>query len=104
MDLWNRAMLEAAAAAEGPLRDAILNHIARVNGIPEERITEIAALLDSASVSVAEVALQRLSATRKVTIQADLNQESIAEAERKMNAFTRDRFANVHVKLAGVDR
>jgi hypothetical protein len=41
--VWTQKMLESAAALSGPLRSETLAYIARMNGIPESKITEIRA-------------------------------------------------------------
>jgi hypothetical protein len=41
--VWTEKMLESASTLSGPLQREVLGHIARMNGIPEEKITEITA-------------------------------------------------------------
>ena len=50
---WSAAMADSAAFMGGELGGEILAHIGRVNGIPEEKITEAQALLDQGSVDEA---------------------------------------------------
>jgi hypothetical protein len=50
---WNEAMLYNASTMEGPVAKATLEHIARMNGIPEEKITEIMAQ-DNAALVLAD--------------------------------------------------
>jgi len=52
-ELWTDSMLDAATFMGGPLGAEILEHIGRVNGIPEEKITEAKAALDRGSVDEA---------------------------------------------------
>ena len=73
INIWNSEMLRAAATAEGPLRESIIDYIASVNGIPEERVTEIAAALDNHSLAAAEAALNDTARPRTATIR--VNQE-----------------------------
>jgi len=53
MDLYNTSMLTQASMLEGPLQDAILRHVANMNGIPDEKISEI--LLDANPDNLAQV-------------------------------------------------
>lgn len=47
---WSASMLDSALFMGGPLGSEILAHIGRVNGIPEEKITQAQADLDAGSV------------------------------------------------------
>jgi hypothetical protein len=63
---WTEAMLYNASTMDGPVKNATLEHIARMNGIPEEKITEIMAQ-DNAALILADH-LRRLGAIpREVT-------------------------------------
>jgi hypothetical protein len=71
LDVWNRKALAAAAAADGPLRDAITGYIADVNGIPVERVTDIVANADPNAIETAAQQLDDVSAARDTTVVAD---------------------------------
>jgi hypothetical protein len=58
--VWTEKMLESASTLSGPLQREVLGHIARMNGIPEEKITEIMAQ-DNAALILADH-LSRLGA------------------------------------------
>lgn len=73
--IWNESMLEVAATMDGPQRQAILDYIARVNGVPERRATTIEALIDELSLNQTAAALDDL--------------------------VNRERIARVQVRLAG---
>jgi hypothetical protein len=51
---WTKSMTDSALYMGGPLGAEILAHIGRVNGIPEEKITEAQALVDKGSVDAAK--------------------------------------------------
>ena len=72
---WTQAMLETANTLSGPMREEVLNHIARVTGIPREVITDIAANLDD---------------------------RSYEDVERELEYLTRQRFARIDVTTGGV--
>lgn len=55
---WTEAMLESAAALGGPLGSEIVAHVGRVNGIPDEKITQIQAALDRNQVDTARRLLE----------------------------------------------
>ena len=69
--VWNRSMIESARQAEGPLRDSIVNYIATVNNIPPEKVSEIIADPDYASIAAASVALDRAADTREADVRAE---------------------------------
>jgi hypothetical protein len=71
---WNESMIESASALDGPMRQAVLNYIAQVNGIPPEKLTEILPFLDDGT---------------------------LTEVEAQLAALARDRLAVVRVRLAG---
>ena len=68
---WTEAMLESADALGGPLGSEIVAHVGRVNGIPDEKITEIQAALDRGQVDTArrliEAELSKAEANVAVT-------------------------------------
>ena len=68
MDIWNREMLTVASTLKGPMRAEVLNHIARVNGIPTDRVTEVDAVLDGGSIADAEYRLNYLARNRESTL------------------------------------
>ena len=70
-DAWNRVMLEQAAAA-GDAGGAIIDYIARVNGIPPAAVTEIKANVAEGDLAAAEAQLVALSANRSARVEADL--------------------------------
>lgn len=85
---WNRSMVGAARQASGPLRDAIVNYIATVNGIPPEFVTAIVADTNYASVEEAGRALDDVSRTRNAQLDAETD---TTQAERALNDAARDR-------------
>lgn len=82
LDAWNASILTAAANADGPLRQAIINHIAAVNGIPPEKLTEI--LASTPNLEEQKRLIDEASAARKLTIEADANTDP---ATRAVNLF-----------------
>jgi hypothetical protein len=91
-DLWNRSMVQSASTLDGPMRDAVLDYIANVNGIPPEKLSEIKALLDDGKVAEAEAALNDASRTRDAAIKAEA---LTAQAELDLNNLARNRTARI---------
>lgn len=96
--VWNRSMTEAARNASGPLRDSIINYIATVNGIPPEKVSEIIADPDYATIEAASSALDDASASRDSQITAEAY---TAQAERDLNEAARTRTAKIIAQAAG---
>jgi hypothetical protein len=94
--IWNNSMIASAATMDGPLRESILEHIANVNGIPDEKVSAIRALLDQGLVDQAAQSLNLVSETRTAEIYAEAK---TADAEEALRLLIRDRNANI---IAGV--
>lgn len=86
--LWNRSMLDTAATLNGPQRDAILNHIARVNGIPTSRVTHFQSLVDSGAFNSARDALDWLARQRIVDIIARIRNPVLGDDNRSTGRAT----------------
>lgn len=91
--IWNRSMLDAAAAASGPLRTAILDYVASVNGVPAEKVTDIRALIDQGRIAEAERVLNQTGRTRNAQINADAN---VAAAEAALAYLARPRVSEIN--------
>jgi hypothetical protein len=95
-DIWNKKMVESASTLDGPMRDAVLDHIANVNGIPAEKVSEIKALLDEGKVAEAEAALAEASRTRATIIKAEAKTD---EAEEALRLLVRPRNMTVNAQI-----
>jgi hypothetical protein len=95
-DLWNRSMIESASTLDGPMRDAVLDYAANVNGIPPEKLSEIKALLDEGKVAEAEAALNDASRTRDAAIEA---QALTDQAEQDLEYLARTRNATINAQI-----
>jgi hypothetical protein len=95
-DIWNKKMVESASTLDGPMRDAVLDHIANVNGIPAEKVSEIKALLDEGKVAEAEAALAEASRTRDTIIKAEAKTD---EAEEALRLLVRPRNMTVNAQI-----
>lgn len=93
-DVWRRSMLDQAAAATGPLRSAIITYIGAVEGIPEEELTDIRALIDNGKIAEAERKLNTVSRTRSSQIKV----RATGDADSVINHWARDRNATVRVR------
>ena len=64
MRLWEESMRTTAATLSGPMRQEVIDHIARVTGIPTEVVTDFVARTDGASLQEVEAELAWLSRQR----------------------------------------
>ena len=94
LDAQNQSLLTAAATAKGPARQAILDYIATLNGIPPEKMTEIQAAIDRGDLEEAQRLLDEASANRQATINADAD---TAQANRDIDHAARDRSSTISV-------
>lgn len=85
--VWNRAMLDAASTASGPLQQSIVDYIAQVNGIPPEKVSDILANLDEEGVESASKELDDASATRESQIRAEA---ITSDADRELDAVANE--------------
>jgi len=65
---WVGGMQAAAAELNGPQKSAVLEHIARVAGVPAEKFTKIQALIDQGDLERAEELLNLLVRQRTATV------------------------------------
>lgn len=99
LDVWNRAMIDAAGQAEGPLRDAILEYIGAVNDIPEDVLTDIGVHLDAGDVAAAEAAIDEASRNRDSLITAHADADA---ADRALDRAARARTAHITTRVGGI--
>jgi hypothetical protein len=92
IDAENDAYLEQARTVEGPARNAILAHVLRINGIPEERITEILTDTDPNDLAQTEAELDGPANKRRVaSIEADANDASLAATKAQIDTVAAPR-------------
>lgn len=83
-DLWRESMLNSALAASGPVRQSILDYVLAVNEVPAEKQTAIVAAIDAGDLTTAIALLDGASETRKVEVQADVDDKSLGDTNRKL--------------------
>lgn len=88
LDVFNQSALQQAATLGGPARQALLDYIGQVNGIPPEKVSDILALINEGKIDEAKAALDEASAARDATITADAETSA---AETALNNAARDR-------------
>lgn len=88
MGVWNQSMVSAAAQADGPLRQSIIDYIAEVNNIPASKASEIQALIDQGKLAEAEQALNDASKVREAQIEAETE---TAAVNAELNTLARQR-------------
>jgi hypothetical protein len=79
LDGMNGALIDQAARLNGPARNAVLDYIGNLNGIPPEKVSEIKANLDNGAVSHAKDVLAGASAPRT----AYINAQAITDGARR---------------------
>jgi hypothetical protein len=99
-DLWNDSMLANAATLEGPMRDAVLDYVGQVNGIPPEKVSEIKALIEEGKIDEANAMLDEASRTRDAAIEAQALTDQ-AEIDLEHLARTRNARINAQVVASG---
>jgi hypothetical protein len=80
--IWNDRMLDAARNAEGPLRDALIAYIAKVNEIPEERVAEILAT-DNGTIDAVATEADKAAENRDSVI--NFTEVGLRELERRVD-------------------
>jgi hypothetical protein len=88
-EMWNQKMIGSASTLDGPMRDAVLQYAADVNGIPPEKVSEIRALLDRGEVAYAEAVLNDASRTRDAAILSAVASRSWTRAATSRRASRR---------------
>ena len=92
---WNKSMIASARTTSGPMQQAIVDYIAIQNGIPAEKVTEILADPDYATIDAAQAAIEQAAADQTALITA---QAQAAEADRIINEVAaRKRTAVINV-------
>lgn len=85
----NAAYINQARTVDGPAREAILRHVAAINGIPPERVTDI--LTDAVPNDIAQVEaeLNGLTKARTAAVNADANDASLALVQTQIAIVAR---------------
>lgn len=94
LDIMNESLLDQAANMEGPARQAIINYIAEINGITEEKATQILTLVDQGHLNMADAVLTAASTNRDMTIVADAK---TAAADNAITWAARNRTSTIFV-------
>jgi len=89
IDVANSSLLEQAAALQGPERQAILDHVGRVNGIPTDVQTLVSALIEQGKVDEANKVLTDTSKPRDVAMNAEASEAEAKRVESRMNELSR---------------
>jgi hypothetical protein len=82
--VWNAEALTLARTLDGPLQGAVLTYIAQVNNIPEQKITEIQALIDQGELQAAQdlIEAELSKATARPGVEPTGLEEARARLER----------------------
>ena len=82
------SLFDQAAAASGPVRKALVDHIAELNGIPPKKASEIQAPNRRRQTGAGETELDGASAPREATVTADADTAAAAELDQLDNPRT----------------
>lgn len=97
---WNSSMLNSARTTDGPMRQAIVNYIAQVNGIPPEKVSEILADPQYATIEAAAAALDAAAVPRTATVTAESS--NVRPTEDELNNLARPRTVQMSVNIRQV--
>lgn len=98
LDIQNQSLLKSAATAKGPVRDAIIAYINKLNEIPPEKQSEIKADIDHGRLAEANRKINEASRTRWMSINAQAN---TADALRKLRELINEaRAARIEIANA----
>jgi TP901 family phage tail tape measure protein len=90
---FNQSMIEQAAQASGPTRQAIIDYIAEVNNIPATKASEIQALIDEGKLDEAAAKLNAASETRSAQIKAEADEAAAIRSENRLELISTGRQA-----------
>ena len=99
IDTMNASLISQASQLNGPQRQALIDHIAQVNGLPASKATEIAALIAAGDLEAAETALNGASRARQSTVKAEVDQAALNDAENRLNNLARRRGTGLDVRV-----
>ena len=102
LDAQNDALLETASTARGPARQAILDYIGSLNGIPAEKMTEIRAALDRGDLAEATRLLNEASKPRTAAMNADANNAALAQTNRDLDSAAHPRTVQFNAQAVGL--
>jgi hypothetical protein len=97
VDIMNASLVDQASQLNGPSRDALLEHIAKINEIPPEKMTEIEAAVAAGDLELAERLINEASRTRTTAVGVDLNRDQEADVERRLNNLARWRGTGIDI-------
>jgi hypothetical protein len=101
LDTWNATMLTSAANANGPLHQAIVDHISAVNGIPAEKVTDI--LAHTPNLEEQKNAIDDASKNRELTIKADADTSAASHAITSFVADHNNDVITIHTQVVNPD-
>ena len=98
LDAQNDTLLQTAATARGPAKQAIIEYILQLNQIPDDKKTDIIAAIRAGDLETAKRLLDDASVTRTAAYQADVNNASAAQTRGELDQIAKDRTATVFVQ------
>ena len=96
LDSFNQSLLTQASQLQGPQRQAVMDYIARVNGIPAKKASEILALIDQGKLTEAR---QKLDDTSKARDAAVIARAETAAAHAALDELERPRYATLSINV-----
>jgi hypothetical protein len=104
LDIKNSSLLESTRIMNEDEAAAIFNHVARINGIPTSKVTEILTDDDPNNIAQMEALLANTSRTRKALMLADVDDQSAANANAALDKLAKDRTTKVFVQTVRTDK
>lgn len=91
IDSENHSLLTQAHHLDGPLKTAVLNHVLRLNEVPEEVRSEVIALVNQGKIGEAEALLASVSRRRAAAVDVGVNEAKRQHANVQLNNVARRR-------------
>jgi hypothetical protein len=102
IDAQNQSLLTQASTARGPARQAILDYVGTLNGIPPEKMTAIVAAVNAGDLAEAQRLLDEASAPRDAALIADANNAALAQTNKDLDNAAHDRTVNFNAQAVGL--
>lgn len=99
LDTWNQHMLTAAATAQGPARQAVINYMTEVNKIPPDKVTEFTAAVNAGDLQTAQAILDEASKARDVAYNADADAATLSQTDKDLDRVANDRYVKFFAQL-----
>ena len=94
-DTFNLALLSQAGTLNGPARQALIDHLGQLNGLPDEVVTAIEAALNEGDIETAETLLNTASRTRTASVRADTDRAAYNQVNADLDRLALSRYVPI---------